>query len=1081
MSDEKRTVIALKEQLNAKGKPLFKGNSIRTHKYTVLTFLPLNLYHQFSRLANFYFLIIVLLLQFDWAPISASAALFPLTIVIGISAIREAIEDFLRWRSDQKVNATPAMKLKDGAFTNCRWDEIIVGDFIMVKKNEQVPADIVLISSSIPTGNTYIDTCNLDGETNLKIKQAIKQTMEITEPQQLINANMQVECDLPNNNLYTFNGNITVNGSQYPLDDSALLLRGCVLRNTDHIIGLVVYTGHDTKIMMNSCDARTKRSKLERGLNWKLVSIFVTILSLSLAASIAGIIFETKTINKNKIWYFYRNMENRRNPAYAFFILLVSHIIVINAMIPISLYVTLEVVRVFQAMFVTMDSEMYDVDIGVGCSSRTTNISDDLGQIEYIFSDKTGTLTRNVMDFMKCSINGVIYGSGVTEVGYAAAKRQGLNVQPPKANQKFEDEKFFKLLKEGPPDEIKHFLLLLSTCHAVIPEPDSNAKHGVAFNAPSPDEGALTAAVADMGYVFKARSADSITVEINGEETKIELLANLEFTSARKRSSVVIRHPDTNKYILYMKGADDTILERCKEKTDVEIQTRAHLTEFSNSGLRTLCLAYKELDEEWVMGWSQRLKEANCLVNGREEAVETVCEEIERDVVLIGATAIEDKLQEGVPDAIDSMLRAGIHVWMITGDKRETAINIGFACSLLSSDMAIVTIDEHSIATDIERAEGAPGAELALVITGSAIPKLLEEYVDRFIELTKRCHSVICCRVSPIQKAHIVKVMRDKTKAMALAIGDGANDVGMILEADVGIGISGKEGRQAVLASDYAFGRFRFLKRLLLVHGRMNLYRNIECIFYSFYKNMTFTFNQMIFACYSHFSGQTMYDSMLYTVFNVFFTSIPIVAFSAYDRDIPLEDMMEYPELYKLDGKKKWLQSYPRFLLNLLYGVAHAFVAFYLTYLMCGSFVSPDGFQVTLAEFAATVYQCVVAIVNVKIACLFKYWNWMPWLFVWGSILIFPLILLLIDVMKISKNVRGLSIRWLRMPQMWFAMVASMILVSIPLVIEIVIKSGMNTLKNRILLARKLQRKKSQRVGTSSELSDVSKTAESIL
>lgn len=1078
MSDEKRIVKALKDHLNAKGKPLFVSNSIRTHKYTVLTFLPLNLYHQFSRLANFYFLIIVLLLQFKWAPISANAALFPLVIVIGISAIREAIEDFLRWRSDQRVNATPATKLVNGAFTECRWDEIKVGDIIYLKKNEQIPADAVFLSSNESSGTAYVDTCNLDGETNLKIKQAIKETLQLTEPQALINADMQVECDLPNNNLYVFNGNIRVNGSQHPLDDAALFLRGSILRNTNFAIGLVVYTGHDSKIMKNSCDARTKRSLLERGLNWKLISIFITILCLSLAASISGFIYEQKTINESMVWYFYRNKENRRNPPYAFFILFVSHIIVINAMIPISLYVTLEVVRVFQAMFVTMDSEMYDEEIGVGCSSRTTNISDDLGQIEYIFSDKTGTLTRNVMDFMKCSINGKIYGSGITEVGYAAAKRQGLDVEPPKKNQKFYDEKFSQLLKSDTPEMVKHFLLLLSTCHSVIPEKDDTQPYGIIFQAPSPDEAALVQAVADMGYVFKERGVDYIKVEINGEEKKIELLANLEFTSARKRSSVLIRHPDTKKCIIYMKGADDTILKRLKEETDLEIQTRQHLVEFSNSGLRTLCLAYKELDEKFVQDWLARYKEANCLVVGRDEAVSKVSEEIEKDMNLIGATAIEDKLQEGVPDAIDSCLKAGIHCWMITGDKMETAINIGFACSLLSSDMAIVKINEETIGADIDKAEAAVG-DLALVIHGAAIPDLLDKFVDRFIELTKRCHSVICCRVSPLQKAQIVSVMRQKTKAMALAIGDGANDVGMILEADVGVGISGKEGRQAVLASDYAIGKFRYLKRLLLVHGRMNLYRNIECIFYSFYKNMAFTFNQMIFACYSHFSGQTMYDGVLYTIFNVFFTSVPIVVYSAYDRDISLEAMMEYPELYKLDGKKKWLQSYPLFLLNLLYGIVHAFCAFYVTFLFCGNFVSHDGYQITLAEYAVTVYQCVVAIVNIKMASLFKYWNWMVWLFVWGSILIYPLLVLLLDKMKISRNLAGLSIRWLREPVYWFSTIGAMILVSIPIVLQILIMDGRNSLRNRIIFASRAK-DQSKKV-MSQELSDVSKINDHIL
>ena len=1068
MNENERKVKSFEITLNEKGKPLFQVNKIRTNKYHLLTFVPVNLFHQFSRLANFYFLIVISLLQFDWAPISASAALVPLIIVILISMIREGIEDILRWRSDQKINALPAKRLENGNWADCRWDEIRVSDVIHVEKNEQIPADIVLISTSDKEGNAYIDTCNLDGETNLKARQALKQTRDIIETADLQRDIIDVSCDLPNNKLYQFNGNLTVHGEQCSLDNNAVLLRGTKLKNTSWVNGLVIYTGHDTKIMMNQCDSRTKRSLLERGLNMKLISVFILIFALAIIASSIGFVYEKTQINTSKVWYFYRNKDNRRNPVGSFFILFVSHLIVINAMIPISLYVTLEVVRVFQAMFILWDQDMYDEETQTGCVPRTTNISDDLGQISYIFSDKTGTLTRNVMDFMKCSVGGKVYGSGTTEVAYAAAKRRGENIPPPSENQGFEDEEFRRLTEsEQCPEIIKHFVWLLATCHNVLPEPDPSQKYGISFQAPSPDEGALVEAAADMGYVFCGKGTNTLTVKVNGKETTVDVVANLEFTSERKRSTVVIKYPETNQYVLYMKGADDTILSRLKEKnTQLEITTRQHLQEFSDGGLRTLCLGYKILDPEWTESWARKLNEANCLVNGRDEAVAKVAEEIENDINLIGATAIEDKLQMGVPDTIESLLRAKIHVWIITGDKRETAINIGYACSLLSPEMSIKTFDEETLARDIESAESENG-ELALVITGSAIPSLLSDtFVDRFIQLSKRCKSVICCRVSPLQKALIVKTMRDKTAAMAVAIGDGANDVGMILEADIGIGVSGKEGRQAVLASDYSIAQFRYLKRLLLVHGRLDFYRNVECIFYSFYKNMCYTFNQMIYAAFSHFSGTTMYDSVLYTIFNVFFTSVPIVVYSGYDRDVSLEAMMEKPELYDMDGKRAWFQSYPRFILNLFRGLVHAFIAFFISYGFCYPFESPDGMGVTQQEFAATVYFCVVAIVNVHMASLCSYWTWMHWFFVIGSVMIFPLIFLIIDGMGMSMTIKRVSVRWLKMPQLWFAVIASTIVAGIFVLIKTVIERSQNTLKNRVLLHEKIARKNRRKVST---------------
>ena len=1054
MSEDERHVISLEEALNDKGKPLFPSNKIRTNKYHLLTFIPVNLFNQFCRLANFYFLIVILLLQFPWAPISAAAAIVPLVIVIGISMIREAIEDYLRWRSDQKINATPAKRLADGQWADCRWDEIKVGDILYCVKNEQIPADLVLLSSNDNEGTSYIDTCNLDGETNLKQRQALKQTRGFTEPSVLQNTRIDVSCDLPNNKLYVFNGNLTVNNEQVPLDNNAVLLRGTKLKNTHFITGLVIYTGHDTKIMKNQSDARTKRSLLERGLNMKLISVFILIFLLAFICTICGYVYERHTINNNEIWYYYRNQNNKRNLVGSFFILLVSHLVIINAMIPISLYVTLEIVRVFQALFIMWDKEMFDMETKQGCNVRTTNIHDDLGQINYVFSDKTGTLTRNVMDFMKCSVGGKVYGKGTTEVAYAAAKRRGENIPKPEANQGFVDDEFKKLVEMGDqcPPLIKHFMWLLSTCHNVLPEPDPNEKYGIAFQAPSPDEGALVIAAASMGYIFNGKGTGDLTVNILGKNHEVDVIANLEFTSERKRSSIVIRHPETDEYILYMKGADDTILSRLKEKnTQLEVVTREHLHQFSDGGLRTLCLGYKVLDKEWTLEWAKRLNEANCLVNGRNEAVAKVAEEIENDLELIGATAIEDKLQEGVPDTIESLLRAKISVWVITGDKRETAINIGYACSLLSPEMTIKTIDEPTLESDLVSAENET-KEIALVITGNAVHLLLEEkYVDRFVTLSLKSKSVICCRVSPLQKAQIVSTMRKKTKKMALAIGDGANDVGMILEADVGIGVSGKEGRQAVLASDYAIAQFRYLKRLLLVHGRLDFYRNVECIFYSFYKNMAFTLNQIIYSFHSRNSGTTMYDSTLYTIFNVFFTSVPIVVYAAYDRDVSPKSMMETPELYDFDGKKAWLQSYPRFILNIFMGVIHAFCAFYITYGCLSPFAAPDGFGITQAEFGATVYNCVLTIANVTMAGLCDYWTWLHFFFIIASVLIFPLIFMIIDAMNLSETIMNVSLRWMRTPQYWFAQISCIIIVGLMVVTRIAITRSRDTLTNRVI------------------------------
>ena len=1049
--------VRLHQTRNNKGKLLFIDNQIHTTKYNILTFIPKNLFFQFSRVANFYFLVIILLLQFDWAPISAAVAAVPLSIVIGFTLIRDGIEDILRWRSDQKINGSVAHRLANGAFVDIKWMDVHVGDVIIVHKDEQIPADVVMLSTNHDDGLAYIDTCNLDGETNLKVRQAIPPTFNLKTGEDCAQFNAKIECDNPNNQLYVFNGNIEINSEQYSLENKQILLRGCILRNTQWAIGAVVYTGHESKLMKNSSAARTKQSLLERSLNWKLVSVFVFLIAFGLIGAGVGYVFETNNINTSKHWYFGINENNKRTLAGMFFILLVSHIVIINAIIPISLYVTLEIVRLFQALFVRFDSEMYDSENEMPAAARTSNISDDLGQIEYIFSDKTGTLTRNLMEFMKCSIGGIIYGTGTTEVAYAAAKRRGIPIEAPDTKGKaFKDEKFMKMVKSGDitPD-INHFLWLLAVCHSVIPEEDPNEKYGIAFQASSPDESALVLAAADFGYIFTGRTSEGITLKIRGETVQVPVLANLEFTSERKRSTVIIRHPETDEIVLYCKGADDLILSRISSNSPNIEETKNNLKEFAANGLRTLCCAYSIIDEAFFESWIERYNDANCAITGREEAVNLVANEIECNLTLIGATAIEDKLQEGVSDTIESLLQAGINLWVITGDKRETAINIGFACSLLSSNMELIELDTDDI-DELMRLVNHALLEpldkpLALVASGAALYHLLDDdHAETFYKLSQRCQSVICCRVSPLQKATIVKIMREKTGSLALAIGDGANDVGMILQADVGVGISGREGRQAVLASDYAIGQFRFLKKLLLVHGYMNFYRNVDLVNYSFYKNMAFSFNQIIFGFLTGNGGATMYESVLYMIYNVIFTSVPPVVFAAADRNVSLNSMMTIPEIFKCSDKKQYLMSYGRFWLNLFLGMYHAVCSFLIPYFALQPTIYGNGLAFGLREFGTTVYFSVVIIVNLKIALMCHYWTWLHHLSIWLSILIFPLCAVIVDALQLSPDYRGVAIPLLRSSNFWFTAIAAVFLAMIPLLFIHTIQSNLDNVKNYV-------------------------------
>lgn len=1053
-NSEGRKVI-IHQTIDGDGDPLFCSNTISTTKYSFWTFIFQNLFEQFSRIANFYFLICALFLYIfkSWAPLDGTSAIVPLLMVLVISGAREAVEDFLRYLSDKDINHSETHVLRDGGFKTLQWDQVLVGDVIRLEKNEQIPADIVMLSTSEPDGVAYVDTCNLDGETNLKVKQSLPQTKGIVDAESASSFSNMIVCDEPNNMLYTFNGYFEIDENLVPLDNKQVLLRGCVLRNTQWVIGVVVYTGLETKLMMNSSAARIKVSSMERGLNKKLVSVFALMIFLGLLGAIIGAIIESKSTGGGA-WYMFNGWN--RGTSESILGLFIGHIILISAMVPISLYVTLEVVRVFQAMFVHWDAGMYHIETNTSANSRTTNLSEDLGNVQYIFSDKTGTLTRNVMEFMKCSIYGRKFGSGITEVAYAAAKRRGIECEPPdQVGKAFKDDHFLELLRQGDQPEISHFMWMLSTCHSVIPEPDPKKPYGIAFQASSPDEGALVLAAADFGYVFKARKPGQITIDRGTFEVNVDVLAVLEFTSERKRSSVIIRNPETSEIVLYCKGADDLIMSRLSPQSANREVTSQHLKDFAADGLRTLCAAYKIIDEEFFTAWFEKYNEACCAIDGREEAIDQVANEIECDLNLLGATAIEDKLQIGVPEAIESLIKAGINVWVITGDKRETAINIGFACSLLSSDMTLVVLDSsdpQEIVQNIERGLTIEG-KIGLVASGSSLyHALLEENQDLFFKLANRCQSVICCRVSPLQKANVVSMVRERTGALTLAIGDGANDVGMILKADIGVGISGQEGRQAVMAADYSFAQFRYLKRLLLLHGRLSFMRNIELINYSFYKNMVFTFCQILYGFFCGFSSTTIFDSMLYSIFNVIFTSAPPVVFSCVERDVSIKRCIEDPELYKWDNRKQWMTSYGNFWLSLGIGILHAFVSFFVPYFGMYPFVDGNGHGFGLSSFGGTVYGCVIFVVTFKIASMSSYWTWMHHFFIWCSALIYPLILWLFDITGLTPELDGVTIPLLKSSIFYFSIAGATVLGTIPILAINTYWNSQDTLTNRILV-----------------------------
>ncbi|SSD61224.1 related to Probable phospholipid-transporting ATPase DNF3 [Saccharomycodes ludwigii] len=1386
-------------------------NVITSSRYTIYSFLPLQLYAQFSKLANIYFFIIAILQMIPgWSTTGTFTTIIPICIFMGISMAREVWDDFRRHKLDKQENnkltkilykgnqfqerglishknnilskkarklfrhmdrnehallklnlknstqSMPSMDIQKkeaqeqkqheknllshtnsnslsntaDEFTNLNllrsrhdihlhkteWKNLRVGDFIYLNQDDWVPADILLIASDGEHSEVFVETMALDGETNLKTKFP---HLELAKSMQtatgLVNTAAKVTVEDPNNDLYNFEGNIelldnvTGTWNKYPINTDNVVYRGSVLRNTNNVIGMVIYTGEETKIRMNAIkNPRIKAPKLQTAINYIVIFMVLVVASMSLFSFLGEKVNKKKYIINNKYQYLLKDDAGSAPTVMGF-------IIMYNTLIPLSLYVTMEIIKIMQSKLMEWDIDMYYEPSDVSCESRTATILEELGQVSYVFSDKTGTLTDNLMIFRKFTVCGTSwvhdlesrYIADVTEdedyklnkedshidnsassnnvssehlerttirksIGRASieyksnssikytgrpsiasliCKSRNKTLQNQEANKaehdtddiidvgnvnkvpgakklntgnlqestleitdSHEDSQISPALESAKTNiqdanknlltrnrdhtselkssvelimyiqknphtyfaqRAKFFILSLALCHTCVPkkirgsEPlekkmsaenanklassSDDDNESIEYQAASPDELALIGAARDMGYVVINKNGNILSIRTYPEGfdspsvvEDYEVLNVIEFNSVRKRMTVIVRlKKEPTRVLLICKGADNVILERLynnalalektqeinraaeerrKDEAEVFLEQRRsleqrlgtrssksidfiasrpslslqavreslsrhnygrssnmhhrrsksnnrpisstfneasmssavfkkncdedehfnfeddaadHITsindflynvdrnkkeveavgvksrdslnkqitekyqqrhslsttsrnqpsgssngtiahsngsssaqysspslkktpietltaftnketgyneafinagddvgtiedyigdeallrdeeyviektlqaidEFSTQGLRTLLYSYKWIKEEEYQLWAKRYHEAKISLVDRAKKMDTVGEEIESNLILLGATAIEDKLQDGVPEAIEKLRRAGIKMWMLTGDKRETAINIGYSCNLIHdySTVVILSHDDENLLAKIsavsQEIETGNVAHCAVVIDGSTLGifETNSTMMGVFIDLCTKTDVVICCRASPSQKALMVSSIRNTNKKLVtLAIGDGANDIAMIQSADIGVGIAGKEGLQASRSSDYSIGQFRFLLKLLFVHGRYNYSRTSKFVLCTFFKETLFYMTQMIFQRYTMFSGTSLYESWSLSMFNTLFTSLPVLCIGMFEKDLKPQTLLAVPELY---------------------------------------------------------------------------------------------------------------------------------------------------------------------------------------
>lgn len=1008
----------------------------------------------------------------------------------------------------------------------------------------------------------YVETKSLDGETNLKIRTSIPVVSAMCKDLDGLNRLQgAMECEPPNSRITSFDGSFSVllgddeeeetemrlagpvqvdrvdtgsapppadvrdpllssspNASTFPPDSLLLtrhrrkvavlvtakqmLLRSCVLRNTGSITGLVVFTGHETKVFCSNTDPVVKTSSVEQRLNTLIMGIVLIQQLVCLLGAMLGAYWMVSQGNEH--WYLSVPHAskpafmtyNNPHPTHELIKLHVRYFIIMQNFVPISLNVSLEFVKYWQAYFIEQDLEMYDEASDTPAIVRSSSLNEDLGRVHHVFTDKTGTLTMNLMLFRYCMIDGKHYGGEIREGDIEGDSNSGGDRDAAAQTKyvEFDPTDLFADLQRGGDrsEQIRLFLRHLALCHTLIPtKPAAEmcTTSSPEYSASSPDEQALVSAAAYCNVRFVHRTPDAIAILEPGHDVPnvYRLLHVLEFDSDRKRMTVIVETPE-REILLLCKGADSVILERLAEdqahSDDFLDSVYDQLSQYAKCGMRTLCMAYKSIDRSDFEQWSARFSAAHTSIDqlakkrqGDANDIDALTDEIERDFVLLGVTAVQDKLQSGVPSTLKLLQDTNIKIWTLTGDKMETAINIGYASALLSNEMELHQIASSDFTSteqlvndilaqiedavrrkkEMDEASGVQGASmrsgsrhdsaygkmksswsgllygtdeseqkkrpyrhyrrrrhgrsssrrldddrlfssvslesvidevlsdddddddrndaraqragllddhrrasaklnpslnsmasasslassvrsqpkpssLALVIDGRALEFALRPRLrSKFYELTKRCVSVICCRVSPKQKADIVEFIRtNEPDRITLAIGDGANDVGMIQAAHIGVGISGLEGTQAVNASDYAIAQFRFLQRLLFVHGRWAYRRVTKLMSYMLYKNVTYVLTTFWFGCYSGFSGQPLILDVAAQSFNVLYTSVPLVLFAVFDQDVSSESAAKFPVLYAL-GQQNKLLARRVFWPWILNGIWHSLVIFFIS------------------------------------------------------------------------------------------------------------------------------------------------------
>ncbi|KAI5169771.1 phospholipid-translocating ATPase [Pancytospora epiphaga] len=983
MSNSKATTV-LKKQLEngkqtvARPNTRLHPNKISSSRYNLINFIPLNIFHQLSKYSTlFFFFTFILLCIPAISPFSPWPYFLAFLIVVGISMIKDGIEDYRRHTNDREINmATCKIVNRENRLEEKFVMDLEEGEYIYLVKHDEVPADVLVLhcgSSSGCASFCYIDTSNLDGESNLKKRMSpfeISQKCGEPSNENVCTGFEEIRAKIKSfgvkdtgDTFLDFHCSVDVEDAEkgkstYVGDEKNILLRGSILRNTRYIFGLVVAVGQNTKQCKSCPGTRKGKSLFEKEMDHILLIIAFIYLVMLISTTIIGAYM---SYSNDNILYINSYAKFKKVVK-----LLFSNYILYSYLIPLSLYVMMEVCRFIHTLYIHYDRDM-KID-GVKSICRNSTVIEDLGVIDYLLTDKTGTMTRNSMTLKLMHIRHTSNLTNKKDI-FKLLRKNSSDKLEWTSNREDEDK------EQGEPHVdlqdvafcINIILLSMLVCNSV--EVVNGNYEGI-----SQDELCFLKAIKQYKYEILSKDDTSLKLLMGGKELSVDLIHTVDFTSKRQSMSVVVEL--NRKYMLLCKGSDQRLLDGKRDSKIVKLLNGA-------GDYRSLVWKGKELSKKDV----EEIKTAKSYKNqSNNTEITKMVDRHLKDASYLGTTFIEDELQEEVPETMRMMEDAGIKVWMVTGDKRETALSCARNAGLIRHGRCYREMEGREVVKELEEllnsrnnrdSGGQPARMISTVsdqinriiysssgtdpsLAASRDDNLNMSRGDRNINLFD-CACVVIYRTTPSQKGQIASLMA-KCGKNTIAIGDGNNDVAMLKDSHVGVGIIGKEGTQASLVADFAIPRFKLIRNLLLVHGRYNLMRYSKMSINAYYKNLVFIFIQYFYNFYNGASGRPIYNAFFLNYYNLFFTSLIPFSVALFDRDVPVRTVVQDPCVYK-HARSQFCRRI--IWINIVFAILESAVIFFCLYAFLRFDLSNStgrlgSFSVSSTLFSIIVFSAVI-------------------------------------------------------------------------------------------------------------------------